>query len=173
MANPLISDRDVEFLLFELFDAEGLCELPHFADHSRETFELYLASAKRLAREVLFPAYRPFDEAPPVLEQGRVKVHPLLRDILPRMVELGIITATRPADVGGQQLPVLVASMANAYLMAANASAYGFIGLTTRRGAAARVVRQRSAASASTWTGCTTGAGPARWRSRSRRRAAA
>ena len=42
MANPLISDRHVEFLLFELFDAEGLCGLPHFADHSRETFELYL-----------------------------------------------------------------------------------------------------------------------------------
>ncbi|MCA9596651.1 MAG: acyl-CoA dehydrogenase [Myxococcales bacterium] len=134
MANPLISDRDVEFLLFELFDAEGLCGLPHFADHSRETFELYLASAKRLARDVLFPAYRPFDEAPPVLERGRVKVHPLLHDILPQMVELGIIAATRPADVGGQQLPLLVACMANAYLMAANASAYGFIGLTSGAG---------------------------------------
>ncbi|MCB9580192.1 MAG: acyl-CoA dehydrogenase [Polyangiaceae bacterium] len=134
MANPLISDRHVEFLLFELFDAEGLCGLPHFADHSRETFELYLASAKRLARDVLFPAYRPFDEAPPVLERGRVKVHPLLHDILPQMVELGIIAATRPADVGGQQLPLLVACMANAYLMAANASAYGFIGLTSGAG---------------------------------------
>ncbi len=134
MPNPLISDRDVEFLLFELFDAEALCKLPHFADHTRETFELYLASSRKLAREVLFPAYRPFDEAPPVLEQGRVKVHPLLYDILPRMVELGIIAATRPADVGGQQLPVLVACMANAYLMAANAGAYGFIGLTSGAG---------------------------------------
>jgi butyryl-CoA dehydrogenase len=134
MANPLLSDRDVEFLLFELFDAEALCGLPHFADHSRETFELYLASAKKLAREVLFPAYRPFDEAPPVLEQGRVKVHPLLSEVLPRMIELGIIAATRPVEVGGQQLPVLVACMANAYLMAANAGAYGFIGLTSGAG---------------------------------------
>ena len=134
MANPLLSDRNVEFLLFELFDAEALCGLPHFADHSRETFELYLASAKKLAREVLFPAYRPFDEAPPVLEQGRVKVHPLLSEVLPRMIELGIIAATRPVEVGGQQLPVLVACMANAYLMAANAGAYGFIGLTSGAG---------------------------------------
>ncbi len=131
MPNPLLSDRNVEFLLFELFDAEALCRLPHFAEHSRETFELYVQSARKLARDVLFPAYKPFDEAPPVLEQGRILVHPLLHDILPRMIDLGVVGASRPAEVGGQQLPMLVASFANAYLMAANLSAYGFVGLTS------------------------------------------
>jgi alkylation response protein AidB-like acyl-CoA dehydrogenase len=131
MPNPLLSDRDVEFLLFELFDADALCELPYFREHSRETFELYLTAARKLAREVLFPAYRPFDEAPPVLDHGRMKVHPLLHDILPRIIEMGVVGAARPAEVGGQQLPTLVACLANAYLMAANASAYGYVGLTT------------------------------------------
>jgi butyryl-CoA dehydrogenase len=128
--NPLIDDRLVEFLLYRVFDAEALCQLPYFADHDRDTFELVLASARRLARDVLYPAYRPMDEEPPRLEQGRVRVHPELKKLFPQLVELGLTAASRPADVGGQQLPLTVTALATAYLMAANLSAYGYIGLT-------------------------------------------
>lgn len=129
--NPLLSDRDVDFLLYEVLDVPRLCELPHFADHSRETFDLYLQSCRRLAREVLFPAYRPMDVDPPRFQDGAVTVHPALREIVQQMIKLGVITAPRPAAVGGQQLPFVVAALASAYLMAANPSAYGFLGLTT------------------------------------------
>ena len=129
--NPLVDDRLVATLLWDVHDAEGLLALPHFADHSRETFELYLASCRRVAREVLWPAYRPMDEAPPHLEDGRVRVHPSMRDIYPQLVELGAVSATRPAEVGGQQVPITLATVAHAYLMAANLSAYGYVGLTT------------------------------------------
>ena len=110
MANPLLDDRNVDFLLYEVFDVERLTELPAFRDHSRETFDLYLGACRKLARERLFPSYRPIDEAPPRLADGRVKVHPLLRDLYPRLVELGLLNATRPGSVGGQQLPAAVAS---------------------------------------------------------------
>jgi alkylation response protein AidB-like acyl-CoA dehydrogenase len=131
MTNPLLRDRDVEFVLYEVLDAPSLCGLEAFSDHSRETFDLYLQSARRLAREVLYPAYRAMDEQPPTLEGGSVKLHPLMRTIYPQLVELGVVAATRPAAVGGQQLPLLVASLAHAYLMAANLSAYGLAGLTS------------------------------------------
>lgn len=137
MANPLLDDRNVEFLLYEVLGAERLCELPAFSEHSRDTFDLYLGAARKLAREVLFPAYKPLDEQAPALVDGRVKVHPLLREIYPRMIELGVVNATRPEAVGGQSLPVTVASLANAYLMAANLSAYGYVGLTA---SAARLI---------------------------------
>jgi butyryl-CoA dehydrogenase len=131
MPNPLLSDRNVDFLLYEVLDLERLLELPAFREHSRETCDLFLASCRKLARDVLFPSYRPLDAEPPVLKDGAVHVHPLLREVLPRMVELGIINASRPASVGGQELPMTVASIANAYLMAANLSAYGYLGLTS------------------------------------------
>jgi butyryl-CoA dehydrogenase len=137
MANPLVSDRDVRFLLYELLDAEALTKLEPFREHSRETFDLYVDACRRLARDVLFPAYRPLDETPPKLEGSRVVTHPLMRDLYRRMVDLGAVNATRPESVGGQQLPVLVASLAHAYLMAANLSAYAYLGLTT---SAARLV---------------------------------
>jgi butyryl-CoA dehydrogenase len=50
------------------------------------------------------------------------------------MVELGTLTATRPESVGGQQMPMLIHTMASAYLNAANLSAFGFIGLTVGAG---------------------------------------
>ena len=137
MANPLLEDRTVDFLLYEVFDVERLTALPAFREHSRETFDLYLGACRKLARERLFPSYRAIDEAPPRLEGGRVKVHPALRDLYPKMAELGLLNATRPEDVGGQQLPAAVASLSNAYLMAANLSAYAYAGLTA---SAARLI---------------------------------
>ncbi len=130
MRNPLVSDRNVEFLLYEVFRAEELCALPYFSGHSRETFDLLLRSSRQLAREQLFPAFKPMDESPPQLVRGEVHVHPLMRELWPRMFDLGLATATRPAEVGGQQLPATVAVLAAHYGMAANAAAAGYLGLT-------------------------------------------
>ncbi len=129
--NPLLRDRDVDFLLYELLDAPSLCALPAFAEHSRETFDLYLRSVRRLAREVLFPAYKPMDESPARLEAGRIVTHPRMKGIWEQLVGLGVISATRPAEVGGQALPMTVGTLAHAYLMAGNLSAYAYAGLTT------------------------------------------
>jgi alkylation response protein AidB-like acyl-CoA dehydrogenase len=129
--NPLLDDRTVEFILYELLDVEALCDLPDFGEHNRHTFDLLLASARTLARRVLFPNYRTIDAAPPVLRDGHVYVHPLLKAAWPQLVDLGLIAATRGPEVGGSQLPLAVASLAAAYLMAGNLSAYGFLGLTS------------------------------------------
>jgi alkylation response protein AidB-like acyl-CoA dehydrogenase len=131
MSNPLLHDRHVDFLLHEVLDAEALCHLPAFSDHSRETFDLYLGSCRKLAREVLLPTYRPMDDHPPELVDGRVRVHPRMGGLWSRMVELGVINATRPEEVGGQRLPLTIATLATGYLMAGNLSAYGYPGLTT------------------------------------------
>jgi butyryl-CoA dehydrogenase len=131
MRNPLLSDRHVDFLLYECLGVEALCQAPAFAEHDRGTFELYLGSCRKLAREVLFPWYRAFDEAPPRLVEGRVLTHEALPSLWQRMVDVGVLTATRPPEVGGHQLPLAVAGLAHAYLMAANLSAYGYVGLTT------------------------------------------
>lgn len=131
MENPLLSDRNVDFLLYEVLDAERLCELPAFREHGRETFDLYLAGARRMARQVLLPSYRRMDAQAPELRDGRMRVHPLMKEIYPQLLSLGLANATRPPEVGGQQMPLTVASIASAYLMAGNGSAYGYVGLTS------------------------------------------
>jgi butyryl-CoA dehydrogenase len=131
LTNPLIDDRDASFLLYDVHGADKLTELPDFAEHSRETFDLLLDAARRLAREVLYPAYKPMDAEPPVLEGGRVRVHRQMHAIYPRLVESGLISATRPPEVSGQNLPQIVSTLAMGYLLAANLSAAGFAFLTT------------------------------------------
>src|SRR5580700_10438311 len=127
--NPPLRDRDVEFVLYELLHAPRPTQLPLYPDHSRETFDLFLQSARRLARDVLFPSFRPMDEQPARFHDGAIETHPRMKVIYPLLVELGIISATRPYDVGGQQLPFVVATAASAYLMAGNAGAFGYAGL--------------------------------------------
>ena len=74
MPNPLVADRNVEFLLYEVFHAEEVCRFPAYADHSRETFDLVLQNARKFAREVLLPTYKAVDEAPAQREIGRAHV---------------------------------------------------------------------------------------------------
>ncbi|MFO0576335.1 MAG: acyl-CoA dehydrogenase [Polyangia bacterium] len=129
--NPLLRDADVEFLLYEVLDVLSLTRLPYFAGHDRETFDLVLQGARRFARTVLFPAYRPMDQEPPRLVDGKVLVHPRMKALFPELCGLGLVAASRPVAVGGEQLPSTVTTMATAYLMAANLSAYGYLGLTS------------------------------------------
>jgi alkylation response protein AidB-like acyl-CoA dehydrogenase len=131
MPNPLLDDRGLDFVLHDVLDVASLSRLPAFADHGRETFDAWLGLCRRFARDVLYPSYRPLDEEPPVLRDGRVLVHPRLKEIWPRLCALGVIPAARPADVGGQQLPATVALAANLYLMAGNCGAYAYAGLTS------------------------------------------
>src|SRR5262245_53628728 len=104
-SNPLVRDRDVEFLLYEVHDALRLCTLPTFAEHERETFDLFLRSAAKLGREQLFPLFREMDEQPARLQDGRVRVHPRAGELYAQMVDLGILSASQPEKIGGAQLP--------------------------------------------------------------------
>jgi butyryl-CoA dehydrogenase len=131
MDNPLIREADVEFLLYDVLDVLSLTKLPYFAEHDRGTFDMVIETARRFAREVLYPAYKPMDEAPPRFEAGAVTVHPRMKAIFPELSALGMVSASRPASVGGQQLPLTVTTFATAYLMAANLSAYGYVGLAS------------------------------------------
>jgi alkylation response protein AidB-like acyl-CoA dehydrogenase len=129
-SNPLVDDRDVELILDEVLDVTHLMRLPYFADHDRETVTMFIASARDLARDALLPAYRALDADPPRLVDGRVLVHPRMRDLFARLTALGVISAPRPQRVGGDQVPLTVFALATVYLMAGNLSAYAYAGLT-------------------------------------------
>src|SRR3954467_14423196 len=117
MPNPLFSDREIEFQLYEVHGAEDLCRLPAFRDHGRDTFDLFLASARKIAREVLFPAYRPMDAEPP-RPAGRRRpggggargaAPGERKEPAPPPVGGERPAARSPAEAGGQELPVLIA----------------------------------------------------------------
>jgi alkylation response protein AidB-like acyl-CoA dehydrogenase len=131
MANPLLPDDLVDFLLDEVIGLDSVLALPAFAAHTRETCALFLDSARRVARGVLFPAYEEMDRDLPRFVGGRVHLHPRMGALYRQIVELGVLSASRPEEVGGAMLPMTVAAVGSAYLMAANLGVVGIAGLTT------------------------------------------
>ena len=131
MAGKFVSKRNLDFLLYEVHGLEQLSQLPYFGDHTRETYNLVMDTALKLARNLMYPYLREMDEKAPVLEDGQVKVHPVVKTMMKEWGEGGWISSAMPYEVGGQQLPVTVHTACNYVFAAANFSATGYPGLTT------------------------------------------
>ena len=141
MAEKFVSRRNLEFLLYEVHGVERLSALPYFADHTRETYDLVMDTALKLARNLMYPYLREMDEKAPFLEDGQVKVHPAVRTMMKEWGEGGWISSSMPYEVGGQQLPMTLHMLCNYIFGAANFAATGFPGLTTGRCASDPLVR--------------------------------
>ncbi len=131
MAEKFVSKRNLDFLLYEVHGVERLSSLPYFEDHTRETYDLVMDTALKLARNLMYPYLREMDEKAPVLEDGQVKVHPVVKTMMKEWGEGGWISSAMPYEAGGQQLPVTVHMACNYVFAAANFPATGYSGLTT------------------------------------------
>ena len=49
MSETLLSSRNLAFELYEVLDAEGLTQRERFAEHSRETFDAAIGTARSIA----------------------------------------------------------------------------------------------------------------------------
>jgi alkylation response protein AidB-like acyl-CoA dehydrogenase len=125
------SERGLKFLLHEVHQAAGLCALPQFQDHDKDSFDLMLDTARRLADGLLYPVFQEMDRRPPELVDGQCKVLPQVRGILREFADGGWIAAPFSQDEGGMQLPVMVNTACLFIFNAANFPASGYLGLTT------------------------------------------
>jgi alkylation response protein AidB-like acyl-CoA dehydrogenase len=129
MSPKIINRRDLEFLLFELLDAEALTERPRYADHTRETFLAALDTAEALATEKFAPHNRKADENEPKFDGQRVSMIPEVKEALKAFIDVGLIAAAHDYELGGMQLPVTMAQACFSWFKAANVStsAYPFL----------------------------------------------
>ena len=74
MANLLVDERDVKFVLYEQLNIEELCQSEKYAEFSREMFDMVLDAAQKLAEKELAPTNRDGDAKGVVLENGQVRV---------------------------------------------------------------------------------------------------
>lgn len=131
MAKKFLSERNLDFMLYEVHDVERLSSLPYYEDHNRETYGLVVDTALKLARNMIFPYLREMDEKPPYLEDGQVKVIPEVKSMMKQWGEGGWMASSMPYEVGGQQLPVTVSQVCEYAFAAANFAASAYRGLTT------------------------------------------
>ena len=130
MSETLLSARNLAFELFEVLDAEALTQRPRFADHSRETFEAAIDTARRLAEDLFAPHNRQGDEHEPQYVDGRAEVIAPVGAALRAFHDAGFLNATRAFDEGGMQLPNLLSQACFAHFQAANIATSSYALLT-------------------------------------------
>jgi alkylation response protein AidB-like acyl-CoA dehydrogenase len=125
----ILSRRDLDFLLFEWLDAGSLTGRERFAEHSQLTFDAVLDLAEQLATKHFAPHNRKADENEPHLVDGKVVLIPEVAQALAKFAESGLLASTFDTELGGMQLPVVVARAAMAWFQAANVgtAAYPFL----------------------------------------------
>ena len=116
-------------MLFEWLDVEQLAERPRFAEHDRETYDALLALCEQLATEHFAPHYRQSDTEEPVFDGERVRLIPEIATALEAFAQADLLTLTLDEEVGGLQVPHVVASACMAWFTAANigTAAYSFL----------------------------------------------
>jgi butyryl-CoA dehydrogenase len=122
--------RDLDFHLYDVLRADELCRAARYAEHDRATFDGVLDGAFRLAAEHFAPHAAASDEREPELRDGCVHLLPATGPALAAAAEAGFFAAPFPAELGGLQLPWVVAQGANAVFAAANVGFYGYALLT-------------------------------------------
>ncbi len=114
------SRRNLDFLLYEVHDAPELTRYPYFDAHDRQTFDLVLDATTQIADTHLYPHFRDLDRNQPELKDGKVTVHPKVREFLKAIGEGGLIGAGFDFEKGGQQLPEMLGACVDFIQMAAN-----------------------------------------------------
>jgi len=125
-----VSERNIKFLLYEVFDVESLTQYDYYSEHNRKMFDMVLKAAIKLGKDLLFPIFEEMDRNQPELVNGEVNVHPSVRTIMQEFGEGGWISSRVPFDQDGEQLPSMVADICEFIFAAANYSANAYPGLT-------------------------------------------
>ncbi|MFF2149380.1 acyl-CoA dehydrogenase [Kitasatospora sp. NPDC058190] len=120
MDSLLLSRRDLEFLLHDWLNVTALTCRPRYADHDRDTFDAVLELSEAIATRNFATHNKKNDAEEPRFDGERVHVIPEVKEALKVFAEAGLVGAAMDYDIGGQQLPVVVANACRVWFQAAN-----------------------------------------------------
>lgn len=124
--SPLINQKNLHFLLHQVFPVEKLCAYPRFAEHEVATFDAVIEAAHDLALKQFLPHNRKSDNHEPEFDQGRVKIIPEVKIALDAYAEAGFPAAFADSNDGGMQLPFSISLVCDALFASANVSTMGY-----------------------------------------------
>jgi len=133
----LVNRKDLDFLLYDVFQAEALTELPYYQEHDRTTFDGVINTAHRIAEDLFLPHNQKGDEHEPQFDGKTVSTIPEVKTAWKHFCEAGLLNPRHSYDLGGMQLPSLVHCAMSGLFTSANPGTAGYPFLTS---AAANVI---------------------------------
>jgi alkylation response protein AidB-like acyl-CoA dehydrogenase len=131
MAQKFFSESNLKFMLYNVHEVESLATNDYFSDYTRESFDMILDTAKKIATDFMFPLTSEMDKKPPEYVGDTIKVNAAVRPFMKTSGEGGWINAMFPYEAGGQQMPLTVFNACKFMFAAANYSLSVYPGLTT------------------------------------------
>ena len=120
MAQRIADRRDIDFVLYEQLQIEGLFETQRYRDLNRKSADMVITEARRLGLNEILPTYAEGDRAGVRFEDGQVKVPACFYRPYKHYVEGEWIAMEEDPAVGGQGLPQVIAQAAREYIVGAN-----------------------------------------------------
>jgi alkylation response protein AidB-like acyl-CoA dehydrogenase len=130
MKSNLMSRRDLDFLLFEWLRVDELTKRERFAEHSHDTFAAVLDLCEELATRYFAPHNKKSDANEPSFDGTTVTIIPEVKEALDAVARADLLSMGMDHDIGGAQLPAVVAGAGFVWLHAANVSTAAYILLT-------------------------------------------
>jgi alkylation response protein AidB-like acyl-CoA dehydrogenase len=126
MTVSLMNQRDLDFMLYELLDTEGLLSRPRYQEHSREVFNATMETARTIAQKFFSNHYAKGDANEPTFNGETVEMIPETKEAWDAFAEAGFLAAHYDFDSGGMQMPEIILRAALTYFQAANAPTNGY-----------------------------------------------
>jgi alkylation response protein AidB-like acyl-CoA dehydrogenase len=130
MAQLLADRRDVDFVLHEQFELEGLSEHEKFADFNKKTIDLVISEARNLAVKELLPVQIDGDRIGARFENGQVTVPESFHKAWELFKEGEWLALSDSPEWGGQGMPITLSLAANDFFIGANFAFMMYPGLT-------------------------------------------
>jgi alkylation response protein AidB-like acyl-CoA dehydrogenase len=117
MANLAVDERDQKFVLYELFNADKLCESPKYSDFSVDMFNMIISEAQKFSTEEMLPILAETDREGCKLENGNVRVPKAYQRLYKLYREGGWIGMNKKPEDGGQGLPNIITAAAKEWFL--------------------------------------------------------
>ncbi|SHL32302.1 hypothetical protein SAMN02745216_05011 [Desulfatibacillum alkenivorans DSM 16219] len=135
MAQQLIDQRDLDFVIWEQMKAEEILANEKYAEFNKKTCEMILREARAIAIKEILPTLAEGDKEGVKFENGVVKTPECFRPVHEKILEGEWQSVGVPQEMGGQGAPGHIAYAVAEYFLAANyaVSGYAKMGIGTAR----------------------------------------
>ena len=130
MAEHFLNIKNLKFTLHDVVGEGDLSKERPFTGHTRKTIDMVLDAAYDFAKKELHPIFEEMDRNQPELKDGKVCVHPKVKNIMTTLGKDGWIAASFSEEWGGENMPLSIIHACSYIFASANYSGSVYTGLS-------------------------------------------
>ncbi|MDR1043294.1 MAG: acyl-CoA dehydrogenase family protein, partial [Clostridiales Family XIII bacterium] len=134
MSNKLMDLKDARFAIYDQLKIEDLFAYEKFSDYTKETVDMAITTAEKLAVNEYYPTNEVGDRTGVGFDNGKVTIPEEFHAAYRKFCEGGWTAPSESYDLGGQQMPTMLNYLTQMLFFAANQSLMVYTCLTHSAG---------------------------------------